>query len=184
MEGVLYGYTSIVNYINKNYFDINKPVGKGDYDIDRFNDIFIGSRGRMVTKYNVLDQDDILLYYSEYNRESQLIHNEETYPLYSKGTITYNGRNYNNDYQAYIRAFGVCTISNEESLSDKKLLIIGESFDNSLIPLLTQNFSKIYSYDLRNLKKSLRDEINLKNPDLVLVLYNSQVLNNPKMFAF
>ena len=53
-----------------------------------------------------------------------------------------------------------------------KILIVRDSYSDSLTPVLTERFSEIHLFDLRYNKTSLKDYIAQNDIDSVLVLYN------------
>lgn len=56
--------------------------------------------------------------------------------------------------------------------SNRKLLIIKDSFANCFIPFLTRHFNEIYAVDLRYYNDSLKDFIESKEINDVLILYS------------
>lgn len=60
---------------------------------------------------------------------------------------------------------------------DKKLLIVKDSYANSMIPFLTENYGEIDVIDLRYYTDSLQDFINTKNITDVLFIYNVNTFN-------
>jgi DHHW protein len=60
---------------------------------------------------------------------------------------------------------------------DKKLLIVKDSYANSMIPFLTENYGEIDVIDLRYYTDSLQDFINTKNITDVLFMYNVNTFN-------
>ena len=66
------------------------------------------------------------------------------------------------------------TIENTENQDAPTILLIKDSYSNSLVPLLSNNFSKIYVWDLRFNKTSIKEYIKSENIDNVLVLYSTE----------
>lgn len=74
-------------------------------------------------------------------------------------------------------ATSIITIENNNSLSDKELLLFRDSFGSSIAPLLVENYRKITLIDLRYVSSKLLDQyIEFKNQD-VLFLYSTVILN-------
>jgi len=70
------------------------------------------------------------------------------------------------------------TIENEDALSSKELVVFGDSFSRSLVPLLAGSYQKITVMDIRYLPSSYVEKyIEFTNQD-VLFLYSTSVLNN------
>lgn len=77
-------------------------------------------------------------------------------------------------YRAFLHGnFGHSTTINP-AIEDGKLLIIKDSFSNSLIPFLTQHFHKIDIIDLRFFRGSISDFANEGNFDHIAVIYSFQ----------
>ena len=70
------------------------------------------------------------------------------------------------------------TIENEEALSQKELVVFGDSFSRSLLPLLAESYQKIALVDIRYLRGGqVGKYIQFKDQD-VLFLYSTSVLND------
>lgn len=70
------------------------------------------------------------------------------------------------------------TIENPKAAEKKELIVFRDSFGSSLIPLLTEGYSKIIVVDIRYIKSSLlKDYIDFNNQD-VLFLYSTLLLND------
>jgi regulator of RNase E activity RraB len=65
---------------------------------------------------------------------------------------------------------GVVEITNNNAKSDKTLLILKDSFANSFVPFVLQDYSRIIMLDERYTFISLNDYVNSLNPDEILVL--------------
>lgn len=71
--------------------------------------------------------------------------------------------------------------------NDKKILVIKDSYANSFVPFLTQNYSEISVIDLRYVKNSIKDFVNPNDYDQVLFLYNASTFStdqNVKVAGF
>ena len=96
------------------------------------------------------------------------------------GTIASEGKLYNYDKldikDKYTFFLGgnkpLCIIKSDNSDSDKKVLIIRDSYTDSLAPFLTERFAEIHLFDLRYSKMSIKDYVKENNIDTVLVLYS------------
>ena len=60
-------------------------------------------------------------------------------------------------------------MENTESNNGLTIVMIGDSMDNPLIPLVAENFNKIYSFDLRYYKDNLNEKLHEINPDIILI---------------
>lgn len=76
-------------------------------------------------------------------------------------------------YSIYLRGNNPLTIIKNNSLNNgKKLLVIKDSFANSMVPFLTQNYEEIQIVDLRAFMPKLSDYVKEEKFDDILVLYN------------
>ena len=70
------------------------------------------------------------------------------------------------------------TITNPLAVSEKELVVFGDSFSRSLVPLLAEGYRKTTLYDIRYLPSaSIGNYITFTDQD-VLFLYSTSVLNN------
>ena len=70
------------------------------------------------------------------------------------------------------------TIENTNALSKKELVVFGDSFSRSMVPLLAEGYAKTTLVDIRYLpSRSVGNYITFTNQD-VLFLYSTSVLNN------
>lgn len=67
----------------------------------------------------------------------------------------------------------VVRIYSSGALEGKKLLVIKDSYANSLVPFLTQHYAEITMVDLRYLNVGLSEKVNLSDYDQVLFVYNT-----------
>lgn len=110
---------------------------------------------------------DILTYYDIDNIEMS-IGDEKYESLYDFSYL-----NKRDKYSIYLRGNNPLTIIKNNSLKNgKKLMVVKDSFANSIIPFLTQNFEEIHVVDLRSFSLKLSDYIKKEKFDDVLVLYN------------
>lgn len=72
----------------------------------------------------------------------------------------------------------LATIENKAALSEKELIVFGDSFSRSLVPLLTESYQKITLIDIRYLPSAyVGNYVEFTEQD-VLFLYSTSVLNN------
>lgn len=70
------------------------------------------------------------------------------------------------------------TVVSPDSASEEELVVFGDSFCRSLVPLLTEHYRKITIYDIRYLPSAhIGSHLTFTNQD-VLFLYSTSVLNN------
>ena len=100
--------------------------------------------------------------------------NNKEIPLYNVNALT--GRD---PYEMFLGGnISLATIENPDALSDKELVVFGDSFSRSLLPLLAGSYSKITLVDIRYMwSAQVGNYIEFTNQD-VLFLYSTSVLNN------
>ena len=62
--------------------------------------------------------------------------------------------------------------------NDRKLLVIKDSYANVFIPFLTQHYREITVLDLRFIRTSYNNIINMDDYNQVLILYNALTMEN------
>lgn len=101
----------------------------------------------------------------------------ETAPVYE--------RRYLDDVDPYQLFLGgdrpVTELHTENSASDRHLVIFGDSFTNSLAPLLLEEYSKVTFVDLRHISPDIVDEYIEGRPDALLFMYSTHILNDSWM---
>ncbi|MGX4598567.1 DHHW family protein [Faecalimicrobium sp. JNUCC 81] len=168
MNGAYSSYKFIIESINKDIPQVQKPKEKPEFKIKTYEDVFIGSYGRQVL--NVVDKmDDIQVYkdknfkdYKVYNQngEAKLFYEEQI----SKDKL-------DNDYEVYLGGDKpLVKIENKQSNNELRVVAIGDSMDNPIIPLLASHFKTTYSFDLRGYEGNLIKEIENINPDVILLI--------------
>ncbi len=69
-------------------------------------------------------------------------------------------------------------ITNETAVSDRELVLVKDSYANSMVPFLVHHYKKIYVFDTRYYKQGVSEFIREhKNVSDVLVLYNMNTLD-------
>ena len=78
-------------------------------------------------------------------------------------------------YSVFIKGNnGLTIIENKNIKLGKKLLIFKDSFANSMIPFLSQNFQEIHVVDLRSFSWKVSEYMKNTNFDEILILYNME----------
>ena len=80
---------------------------------------------------------------------------------------------YNTFFENIDEDFIISSIINNKNLKNgKKILVIKDSFANSLVPFLTQNFEEVHIIDLRSFNIKISNYMEENDFDNILVLYN------------
>lgn len=165
-KGIYLAYKDVVEAINSK-FEIGKPLNEDMFYIETFENCYIGADGRKVG-YLVKELDDITVY-SPKDINYKAYDSEVEYNLIDKSQISKD--RFNNDYLVFMGGDkSRVIIENEDSENDLRILTIGDSMDNPIIPMLVPHFKSIYSFDLRYNNIDIIKEINDIKPDIVLLL--------------
>lgn len=185
MAGAHHSYIRIIEYINKHIFSVGEPKrNDDDFNVVTYPNVFIGSEGRRATKSAVNVSDAIELYYPKENldMDMKLYNNKKEEEIFQLNHVSTEGENYNNDYAVYMGGDRNVVIENKESLTNKKVVIIGDSYDNSMISLFASHFKKTYHFDGRRFRAGLRGVVSEINPDLVIMIYDSSRVSEKNSF--
>lgn len=167
MEGTYLGYKSIIELMSEEFSEIGLPKDKSYYNINTFEERFVGSDGRKIGQ--AIDKlEDLKLYRFDDEVNIKVSVDNKEGALYYTEYLSFD--KYNNDYVAYLKGDNAETIiENTKSNNDIVIAIIGESMDNPLIPLMSVHFNKIYSYDLRHYKEDINKKLHDIDPDIILI---------------
>lgn len=167
MNGTYLGYENLIKLISKEFPEVGQPKDKDFFTIETYDKVFVGSDGRKVGQL-VKEQEDIQVYRSPEEEKFNVKINGEEAKFYYLEEI--NSHKYNNDYLVYINGDNAETIvENTKANNNLTIAIIGDSMDNPLIPLMAENFNKIYSFDLRRYKENITSKLHELNPDIILI---------------
>lgn len=140
--------------INLNYYNSNEISG------------FYGSYFSKAKPFNI--SSDIIKYYDFEGLEMNILGEEVYNSIYDFSKI-----NSRDKYSMFIRGNNALTIIDNKNLKNgKKILVIKDSFANSLVPFLTQNFEEVHVIDLRSFNIKISNYMEENDFDNILVLYN------------
>ena len=94
------------------------------------------------------------------------LQNDDKYPVYLDGN------------HSFVR------IKNISASSDKKLIVVKDSYAHSIVPFLSQNYSEIIMVDLRYYKKDISLLAEEEKADAILILYSLYNLSQDKSISF
>ncbi|MEY8304404.1 DHHW family protein [Anaerosalibacter bizertensis] len=145
------------------------PHGNDYFDIKEVTDSFYGSlyskgrfrniKGDSIELYIPKKSENCTVEYYDEKKISNSLYNMESLKEKDKYTVFLNGNH------------SLLKINTDISNS-KKLLIIKDSYANSLVPFLTGHYNEIYMIDLRYFNEDLSKFIKENNIDDTLILYN------------
>lgn len=155
-----------------------------------YKDWFLGSRGKKVTLSRA-QPEDISLIHPKFATNFSLsipdreIHKQGDFDIfYDYKQIEEKDYYKKNPYAAYLYSNNaLLSIVNNNIKNRNRVLVFGESFDNSLLPFLALNIHHIDSVDLRYYEDIVKDLIKQGNYDVVIYIYSSAFLNQ-KFFRY
>ena len=165
------------------------PVDDSHYDLQQFDvevlqDYFLGSQGKRAT-LSKTTPDDFSILHPKFPTEITL--NIPEKGIYDTGEfeLVYDKKQvercdyYNlNPYAMY--GYGDAQVMDIENLlmppTDKKVLIIRDSFCDTMAPLLSLGIRNLMTLDLRHFTGSVKTYIAVHKPDVVIVMYTSDHL--------
>ena len=78
----------------------------------------------------------------------------------------------------------LCVIESDKAPDGPKVLVIRDSYSDSLAPFLTERFSEVHLFDPRNNLNSVKDYVADNGIDAVIVLYSfSNFATDPYLFV-
>ncbi|MEG0306684.1 MAG: DHHW family protein [Clostridium sp.] len=156
--GAYLGYREFIESIGE------KPVKLEDLEEVTIEN-FYGTYFSKAKPFNAVS--DVLTYYNFKNIEMD-IQGEGYNELYD-----YSYLNTRDKYSMFLRGNNAITvIKNKDLQNGKKLLVFKDSFGNSMVPFLTQNFEEIHVVDLRSFMLNVTDYVKENNFENILIAYN------------
>ena len=166
MDGAYYAY---VRYCSEKGF---VPVSRDEYRVENIGDF----RGTIYSKLN----------YSGLEKgENMKIYNKD-FDL----SVNYDGKEsnsiYNMEYASKKDKYSIfldninsfVEITNNGTSSDRSLVLVKDSYANSMVPFLVNHYKKIYVFDTRSYRGAVSDFVNENNVDDVLVMYNVNTIDS------
>lgn len=152
------------------YCEFVESIGLTPVDIGQYKEVnlsnFYGSYFSKAKPFNI--DGDTLTYYEFNDLIMDIIGDNEYDSLYD-----YTKSNLRDKYSLFLRGNNPITIIKNNKLNNgKKLLIIKDSFANSFVPFLTQNYEEVHVIDLRSFSMKLSNYMSENSFDNILILYS------------
>ena len=167
-------WTSLGAYLAyKEFANINniEPVDINNLNENRVDD-FLGTYFSKAKNFNA--KEDYILYYNNDNNINVNIDGVEVDELNDNSKWSSSDK-----YSAFLRGNnGLTTIKNNSIKDNSKILVIKDSFANSFIQFLINNYKEVCVVDLRSFIGSFNDFINENDFDTVLIMYSFKNLVN------
>ena len=161
-------WTSLGAYLAyKEFANINniEPVDINNLNQNRVDD-FLGTYFSKAKNFNA--RADYILYYNNANNINVNIDGVEVDELNDNSKWSSSDK-----YSAFLRGNNGITIIKNNSIKDNsKILVIKDSFANSFIQFLINNYKEVCVVDLRSFIGSFNDFINENDFDTVLIMYS------------
>lgn len=167
-KGAYYAYTKIINNLGFNPKEIN------EFEIKKVSESFNGTLYSKVNDYS-LKSDYIEVY--EYDNDLTINYVSEN--IVKTSLYEYDYLNKKDKYSMFLdNNHSLITITNNNINSDNELLVIKDSYANSIIPFLVNHYKKIHVIDPRYYLESISIYIKENNIKDVLILYNMSTIND------
>lgn len=151
------------------YMEI-KCVDIENYKIKTVNNF----KGSMYSKSGYFNHPGEIFYYIEDNDAGNVLYD------YSNNTRLYFKENLvKKDKYKYFLGDNtrLVTIENKNALYDKKIMLIKNSYGNSVVPFLVDTYSNVHVVDIRYFKESLKDYVEKENIEEIIYLVDVAYLN-------
>ena len=166
-------WTSYGAYVGYKEYMKSKGYEYQDLDYFKLEELSNNFKGTSLNKVIGLGLEDRIYAPSIYNNLSvyYVLEDKITNSLYNLDYLKER-----NQYALFLdNNHALIEITNNDSSSDKEILILKNSYANSFIPFIVNEYKKTYVIDLRYYNKKVSDYLVDKNVNDILVLYN---LNN------
>lgn len=151
------------------YCEFMKSIGEKPISLEDYKEInveeFYGTYYSKAKPFNV--SSDTLTYY-EFDNITLEINGKKFNSLYDLEKLKTRDK-----YSTFIYDNNPLTIVRNTKLNNnKKLLVFKDSYANSMIPFLTQNYEEIHVIDLRSFHSKISEYISMEEFEDILILYN------------
>lgn len=172
----------ICDSLNHNYkYNLNSDLFDiGNYNIETYKNTFLGSQGKRVGMYYAgVDDFDVITPKFKTNLELKIpneniaISGDFEATMIHRESITPDNLLNKNDtaYDTYMHGnHPLVNIKNKNDTSNKKALLIMDSYGCVVAPYLSQAFATLDCIDLRSFSDSLDEYIIKTNPDVVIYM--------------
>lgn len=170
----------IARYLNENHgFAIDDSVfGAENWRVDIFHDWFLGSQGKKVTLARATPEDFKLFYpkfTTQFHIQIPSLDLDKTGSFsvfYRQNALRKRDYYEGNPYSAYFYGDRALTrVHNLLSGDGKRVLVLGHSFDNCVLPFLAVGVEFLDSIDLREFTGDLETFMEQNRYDVVIELY-------------
>ena len=127
---------------------------------------FYGTYYSKAKPFNI--EPDVMTYYDFNNLTMEIVGDKIYDSIYD-----YSKESLRDKYSLFLHGNNPVTIiKNKDIKNNKKILVIKDSFGNSLVPFLTQNYEEIHVIDLRYFSSKLSSYLEKNDFEDILIIYN------------
>lgn len=185
-ETGLWATNEISKYLNNNY-NLNlkiENIKEENFFIKTYENMYLGSDGRYVSLANTKPEDFNLIIPKIDTKLTVKIPDKgiDKTDTYENTIIDWSQVKYENYYKiSQYGAYGyaerpLIEIHNEFVNNNKKILLIRDSFCDVVVPFLALETEYLSAIDLRYFDGSIKTYINEYQPDLVIIMYNGNMI--------
>lgn len=170
----------VARHLNENYgFDIDDTIFDAkQWRVDVFHDWFLGSQGKKVTLARATPED-FKLFYPKFKTHFHIeipsldLDKSGSFSVFYRQNVLRKLDYYNQTpYSAYFYGDRALTrVHNLLSNDGKRVLVLGHSFDNCVLPFLAVGVEYLDSIDLREFTGDLETYLEQNRYDVVIELY-------------
>lgn len=171
------------------YTSDNRFLSPDMYNEKNYEALYLGSRGKKVT-ISRAKPDNFTIYLPKFKTDftisipsMDIKKSGDFSVLYNMKTLDRNKDHYSlGAYGAY--AYGdraIIKVHNNLKSDGKNMLLIRDSFGDSVIPFLSLGMENLTAIDLRHFTGSLQSYIQENKPDTILLLFYSEELTREKI---
>lgn len=165
--------------------NMGETPAKNNYDASIVRNDFYGTLYSKVPSALTKPDTMVLPQHSDYNlySVSYVKENKTTNSLIDKSFLDKKDK-----YAAFLGGnFSRVDIKSQNSVSDKKVLVLKDSYANAMIPYLADQYSEIILVDMRYYhfeQQTVSELIKSKKIDRVLMIYNMDFINSDDNFLW
>ncbi len=171
-KGAFYAYQKYLKSLGAN------PLEADDFTIENISDEFFGTSYRKANFY--LGKPDVIHKYTPKDPvELEINYNNivQSNDLYDRSFL-----NKTDKYSYFLGGDKALVEINTSVKNGKTLVVLKDSFANSMVPFLVNNYENVIILDTRYFNTSISQFINERHVDEVLLLYNIQTFVSEKSF--
>lgn len=168
-HGAYYAYQEIANHFNFDY------INRNNFNIIEVSDSFYGTHYSKTNDYQRLPDK---MYVYHYNNSLTVYYQDKN--IYTNSMYEYSYLDKKDKYAMFLdNNHSLIIITNNNIDSEEELIVIKDSYANSLIPFLVNHYKKVHVIDPRYYNQKISDYVNA-NPNIVdgLILYNMDTIED------